>query len=230
MVQSIQNFDKQRRYPRFSISVAGLLRGEDGVSKPCMVENISANGAFICDAPLLHIGEEIQLVMRLPDQLPFVLNGTIVRQGQPENTYGIMFKGETTHVIDSEAATLWALSEMSHSLNNALIISESIDTCRILVHDLYKFYCSAVAVTTLLDAIEWLLASGSSLTMVFATISKPTSSENGLFEFIAEEYPHVKKVLLLKNDVSINSYEKAPYDITMSQPWTQQQLSQILSI
>ena len=97
------------------------------------------------------------------------------------------------------------------------------------MHDLHKLYCSAVAVTTPLDAIEWLLASGNSLTIAFADSAKPYSSEDGLFELLNEEYPYVKKVLLANDELSLKAYRNVPYDKVLPQPWTQQQLSQVLA-
>ena len=157
-----------------------------------------------------------------------VLSGKVARAGGRPGTYGVAFDGSPDQRIDSESATLWALEEMSHSINSALIVDRSVDTCRVLVRDLHEVYCSAVAVTTPLDAVEWLRAGGSSTTTAFLDADLVYSGEGGLLTMLAEDYPAVRKVLMTCVGADLRACKPTRLDDVLPKPWTLEQLSRVL--
>jgi Tfp pilus assembly protein PilZ len=69
--------DDRRKHPRFSVPFPVTIESPHGGSQ-CLIENISARGAFICCEKPYHIDEVITLTIELPDASPLHLTAKVI--------------------------------------------------------------------------------------------------------------------------------------------------------
>ena len=88
----------------------------------------------------------------------------------------------------------------------------------------------AIAVTTPLDAIEWLLDGGSHFDTALVDVMLGNADGVDLLNFLADEYPEVRRVLM-SDPMRTPQLERArqltqPHAV-LSKPWNAEQLKQV---
>jgi CheY-like chemotaxis protein len=177
--------------------------GEGGMTGHCLVEDLSSGGARVSGGPDLIIGEMVRLLLNLPGRGPFSMSGRVVRrfhEGRPSaegRAFGISFTRISEPATPSQEATVTAMRE-HHGLQEqmVLVVDESTRACFAMVQALQKVGRKAIAVTTPLDAIEWLLDGGSHFDVALVDIVQGQSDGCDLLSFLADEYPEVRRVLI----------------------------------
>ncbi|HET6344087.1 MAG TPA: PilZ domain-containing protein [Myxococcota bacterium] len=228
--------EERRKHPRFAALSPALVVGEGGVTGHCLVEDLSAGGARISGCPDLLVGEVVRLLLQLPGRGPFSLAGRVVRRLQESApgrgvAFGISFARVPVNAGGTVEGTVQALAE-SHNPDDTvvLVVDHSTHTCLNLVQDLGRVGRKAIAVTTPLDAIEWLLDGGSHIDTALVDIVMGQSDGCDLLSFLADEYPGVRRVVI-SDPMRAFQLERArqltsPHAV-LSKPWNVDQLAQI---
>ncbi len=201
MAQRQPETDNKRVHPRFLALSPALVVGSGGVCGQCLVEDLSASGARVSGAALLQIGERVRLLLQLPGRRPFSLQGRVVRRLESRETnvasYGVVFESLPSAGMDSAAETVANLYTRQGGAEPViLVVDDSATTCHNLVRDLMRVGRQAIAVTTPLDAIEWLLDGGSHFDVALVDVLLNNASGCDLLGFLAEEYPEVRRVVM----------------------------------
>lgn len=185
-------------------------------------------GVLIGSAPTLYLEQPVQLVIRLPDGSPITLSTKVVRVCAPPGEYGLEFDDQpgAEQRVDSESATLWLLAEMSHNVENALVIHRSCETCRALVRDLRELRISAVAVTTAADALAWIRASGGCTKLVLLDSELAEKTDDGAPRRLHEDAFALRQVLVTDANAENDDAPGVPFDSVLFKPWTLDLLSQ----
>ena len=191
-----------RSYPRFAVLSPALVVGESGVSGHCLVEDLSSGGARLSQAPLLVVGEVVRVLIQLPGRSPFSLLARVARRlasapGAPGHTFAVWFSRGGARAgapVPEEAGGLGqplALREAT-----VLVVDESLPVCMRLVQDLLSMGRRAIAVTTPLDAIEWLLDGGSHFDAAVVDVMADQNGGCDLLSFLADEYPAIDRIVM----------------------------------
>ena len=201
MAQRQTESDEKRVHPRFLALSPALVVGAGGVCGQCLVEDLSASGAKVSGATLLQIGERVRLLLQLPGRRPFSMQARVVRRLESNETnvasYGVVFESLPNAGLDSAAETVANLrARPGHAEPVILVVDDSAKTCHNLVRDLMQVGRQAIAVTTPLDAIEWLLDGGSHFDVALVDVLLNNASGCDLLGFLAEEYPEVRRVVM----------------------------------
>jgi CheY-like chemotaxis protein len=201
MAQRQLESDEKRVHPRFLALSPALVVGAGGVCGQCLVEDLSASGARVSGATLLRIGERVRLLLQLPGRRPFSLQACVVRRLESTETnvasYGVVFDSRPSLGMDSAAETVANLRARQSNVQPViLVVDDSAATCHNLVRDLMQVGRQAIAVTTPLDAIEWLLDGGSHFDVALVDVLLNNASGCDLLSFLAEEYPEIRRVVM----------------------------------
>ena len=232
---SLRISDRERRlHPRFAALSPALVVGEGGVTSHCLVEDLSAGGARISGNPALTVGEQVRLLLQLPGRGPFSLHGSVVRRfGDQSNpaAFGISFKQAPQRQSRSVEDTVAALQESSAGNESVvLVVDDNSRTCYSLVQDLLRVGRKAIAVTTPLDAIEWLLDGGSHFDTALVDVMLGNAEGVDLLNFLADEYPEVRRVLMsdpLRSPQLERARQLTQPHAVLSKPWSAEQLAQV---
>jgi hypothetical protein len=196
--------EERRKHPRFAALSPAMIVGEGGITGHCLVEDLSAGGARVSGGPDLIVGEMVRLLLQLPGRGPFSMPGRVVRRfnearpGAGEGrAFGISFTRVSEPAMATHEATVSALKDQGALTEPVvLVVDESTNACFNLVQALHQVGRKAIAVTTPLDAIEWLLDGGSHFEMALVNTAHGTSDGCDLLAFLADEYPEVRRVLI----------------------------------
>jgi DNA-binding NarL/FixJ family response regulator len=180
----------------------------------------------------------VRLLLQLPGRGPFSLAGRVVRRLQesaPERgaTFGVSFARVSAQAPLTAEGTVEALTVAHNSDDTVvLVVDHSTNTCLNLVQDLGRVGRKAIAVTTSLDAIEWLLDGGSHIDTALVDLVLGQSEGCDLLSFLADEYPKVRRVVI-SDPMRVSQLERArqltnPHAV-LSKPWNVDQLAQIFS-
>jgi CheY-like chemotaxis protein len=229
---------ERRQHPRFAALSPALVVGEGGVSGHCLVEDLSAGGARISGVPTLVVGEKIRLLLQLPGRGPFSLSGRVVRSfpdlgGQRGPAFGVSFARVPDRVPETAEQTVSSLQKV-HGVDDpvVLVVDESTRTCFTLVQDLLRVGRKAIAVTTPLDAIEWLLDGGSYFDIALVDVVLGNADGCDLLNFLADEYPEVRRVVMsdrLRSGQLDRAHQIAQPHAVLHKPWNVEQLAQIFT-
>jgi CheY-like chemotaxis protein len=183
-----------------------MIVGEGGITGHCLVEDLSGGGARVSGGPDLIVGEMVRLLLQLPGRGPFSMPGRVVRRfsesrpGSGEGrAFGISFTRVSEPAFATHEATVRALKDYGALTEPVvLVVDESTQACFTLVQALHQVGRKAIAVTTPLDAIEWLLDGGSHFEMALVNTAHDRGGNDGrdLLAFLADEYPEVRRVLI----------------------------------
>ena len=231
--QSVSN--ERRKHPRFAALSPAMIVGPNGVSGHCLVEDLSAGGARISGIFQLALGESVRLLLQLPGRGPFSLVGQVVRQfaaagANHPASYGVSFVAAPDAVTGTHDQTVTALRQV-HSVDPVvLVVDDSTRTCFSLVKDLHMAGRKAIAVTTALDAIEWLLDGASHIDIALVDVVLGNADGCDLLNFLADEYPQVRRVLMSDSlhmpEVRRVQEDTRPH-LVLHKPWSSHQLAQI---
>lgn len=215
-----------------------MIVGEGGVSGHCLVEDLSAGGARISGVPSMVVGEQVRLLLQLPGRGPFSLNGRIVRDfsavgGQRGHAYGVSFARAPASAVETAEQTVSILHRV-HGADDpvVLVVDDSTRACFTLVQDLHRVGRKAIAVTTPLDAIEWLLDGASHIDIALVDVVLGNADGCDLLNFLADEYPKVRRVVMsdrLRAGQLDRSHEIAPPHAVLHKPYNVEQLAQIFT-
>ena len=229
---------EKRQHPRFAALSPALVVGDSGVTSHCLVEDLSAGGALVSGGPTLNIGEAVRLLLQLPGRGPFSLDGKVVRQlndsrWQREVAFGIAFSNRPPSAVESREATV-AVLDQGQGLADpvVLVVDDNTRTCYTLVQDLQRVGRKAIAVTTPLDAIEWLLDGGSQIDTAMVDIVLGHSNGCDLLTFLADEYPDVRRVLMsdhLRAPQLETARELAQPHAILHKPWNETSLREVFT-
>ena len=229
---------ERRSHPRFASLSPALVVGEAGIAGQCLIEDLSIGGARITGAPGLVIGEVVRLLLQLPGRRPFSMDGRIARQlpdlGTVIGRYGLSFariSGPAQRDLDATVAALQLTPAAPEAV--VLVVDDSPRMCSALVHDLNEMGRKGIAVTTPLDAIEWLLDVGSHIDAAFVDVMLGAASGCDLLSFLADEYPQVRRVLMADplHPAHLERMQRgAEPHATLAKPWGAQDLQRVLTI
>lgn len=229
--------NEKRHHPRFLALSPALVVGANGVCSQCLVEDLSTSGARISGAALLQEGERVRLLLQLPGRGPFSLAARVVRRLQSRETntasFGVVFEGQPDVSATTEAETVAKLRNRPHAAEPViLVVDDSAQICHNLVRDLMQVGRRAIAVTTPLDAIEWLLDGGSHFDVALVDVLLSNASGCDLLGFLAEEYPEVRRVVMSDPMRSMHVgrvLEVAQPHGVLYKPWDQDTLLRVVA-
>jgi hypothetical protein len=230
---------QKRSHPRFSALSPAMLVTADGVSRHCLVEDLSSSGALITGNMQLRHHQKVRLLLQLPGRAPFSLAGHIVRTASSHaahgaHIFGLAFEQDArgqngaaaavTHSVQHTVLELVHNAPMQQSLS--LVVADSPKVCASLVHDLMQLGRKAVATTTALDAIEWLLDGSSHFDTAFIDARCAQSESVDFLGFLSDEYPEVRRVILNAGGMTQKSQLAEPHAV-LTTPLQLEQLAQI---
>jgi hypothetical protein len=233
---------QKRLHPRFSALSPAMVVNAQGLAHHCLVENLSSGGASLTSAMALAVGEHVRLLLQLPGRAPFSLGGRIVRHhgnrphADDAQVYGIAFDGshQAHHAANWSApasvqhtvADLAAHAPVQESLT--LVVHSAPEKSAALVHDLMRTGRRAIAVTTALDAIEWLLDGSSHFSSAVVDIACARTEGCDFLAFLADEYPEVRRVVLHDGSLTQKSQSGDVHGV-LTYPWTDAQLADLFA-
>jgi CheY-like chemotaxis protein len=198
-----------------------------------LLENLSASGALLVGDTTLWLGNRVRLLLQLHQEpRSFVVEARIVRHSKrgAQAVFGVQF-------VDAPAPLLAALqSAVRHRLDTrrrgvVLIVDAEGDDAARLERDIHEIGGETTVAPSPLDAIAWLQAPDAPVGTVIANGSLVGVDGLGLLEFIALDYPAVRRILACSADfarVHRGAATSGRVDTYLEKPWTHDSLLRAL--
>jgi len=190
---------------RASIWRRGRLHGHYALA------DLSIAGCALRDGPACHPGDHVEIVLHLPDQPLFWL-GAQIRRCEPirgcatepgnddhgHGELGVCFEHTDPRSEDRLQDLVVEVYTRMHADSDSfsLVIDARSHVRRGLVHHLDIVGERAIAVATPLDAVQLLLERGERVSTAFIGPDPAAAPTNELVEFLAHNYPRVRRVLV----------------------------------
>lgn len=174
---------------RASIWLRGRLHGHYALV------DLSISGCTLRDGPECYPGEQVEVVLHLPDRPLFWLSARVRRS---EAEVGLCFEHPDPRSEDRLQDLVVEVYTRMHadSESFSLVIDARSHVRRGLVHNLDAVGERAVAVATPLDAVQLLLERGERVLTAFIGPDRDDAPTYELVEFLANNYPRVRRVLM----------------------------------
>jgi len=151
-------------------------------------------GCALSGRPGCKLGERVEVVLHLPDNRPLWLTATVRRSFGEQ--IALRFERPTARVEDRLQDLVVASYAREHTDGRfSLVVEPNPSLRRSLVHALDELGERAVGVATPLDAVQLLLERGSRVEMAFLGAQRTTTPSFELVEFLARNYPRIRRVL-----------------------------------
>lgn len=184
---------------RASIWLRGRLHGHYALS------DLSIAGCSLRDGPACYPGERVEVVLHLPDRPLFWLGAQIRRcaneaadDDHARDALGLCFEHTDPRSEDRLQDLVVEVYTRMHADSDSfsLVIDSRSHVRRGLVHHLDAVGERAIAVATPLDAVQLLLERGERVQTAFIGPDRADSPTYELVEFLARNYPRVRRVLV----------------------------------
>jgi hypothetical protein len=187
--------DRRLRRRLSVVGTAVVLTSERYVGT-FLVENISADGALLAGDMLLTVGEEVRVLLQIQGLPRFGVRGVITRcaKREAQTVCALHFQASPSLQDLLQEAALRAI-ETSGPLT--LVVEDDAEACASFALELEGSGRSTVGVQTALDAIGWLHAPGACVEAV--AVGRTFADMDGLdlLEFIALDFPTIRRVLVV---------------------------------
>jgi hypothetical protein len=160
------------------------------------VRDLSIAGCGLAGGPTCAAGEHVELVLHLPER-PALWVSAQVRRNQ-DDRLGLSFERTAARIEDRLQDVVVEVYTRMHADSDSftLVIEPRSYARQSIVQRLDALGERAIGVATPLDAVQTLLENGQRVNSVFIGPQRPEMPSYELVEFVARNYPHVRRVLI----------------------------------
>jgi ActR/RegA family two-component response regulator len=211
--------------------VRGLCKGS------YIVENLSLGGVQLSGGPAMRVGEEIKLILELP-RGQIEVRGPVLRSQARSRDAAIAVRfnmlsrraREALGAAVAEGLEEAARDSSTRSEPTVLVVDASLLERESLTRDIRHAGWEVACFSTSLDALDFLDRQASCIRVVLIDVVG-VSGGNDLFNFLADEKPEIRRVLLseegrLGAQALASVVERA--DGVLAKPWDLESLARTL--
>ena len=211
--------------------VRGLCKGS------YIVENLSLGGAQLSGGPAIRVGEEIKLILELP-QGPVEVRGLVLRSDARARDAALALR---FHMLSRRAreaigrAVAQALEEAARDSSSrpeptVLVVDDSLLVRESLTRDIRRAGWEVACFSTSLDALDFLDRPESRIRVALVDLVRLNEGKD-LLNFLAEERPTIRRVLMseegrLGRDALATAATRA--NAVLAKPWDLESLVRTL--
>lgn len=161
-----------------------------------MLRDLSISGCALAGGPGCTPGAHVELVLHLPEH-PALWLSAQVRRNEGDQL-GLAFQRTAARIEDRLQDVVVEVYTRMHAESDtfALVIEPRSNARHTIVQRLDALGERAVGVATPLDAVQTLLENGERVHSVFIGPQRPEMPSYELVEFVARNYPRIRRVLL----------------------------------
>ena len=211
--------------------VRGLCRGS------YIVENLSLGGVYLSGGPAVRAGEELKLVLELP-QGPIEVRGKVVRSEAQARDWSLAVRFDSLPRRTSEAIGKVVAQALDAAARDAslrpeptvLVVDDSFYVREALVRDIRCAGWEVASFSTSLDALDYLDRPESCIRVA---LIDPLGMRDGteLLSYLADERPSIRRILMAEEGVP-EAGELGPLlgraDAVLAKPWDQETLARTI--
>lgn len=160
------------------------------------LRDLSIGGCALAGGPACQPGSHVDLVLHLAERPALWLSAEVRRT--KDDQLGLAFERTAARAEDRLQDMVVEVYTRMHADTDhfALVIEPGMQSRSSIVQRLDALGERAVGVATPLDAVQMLLESGERVHSVFIGPARPEMPSHELVEFMARNYPHVRRVLV----------------------------------
>ncbi len=160
------------------------------------LRDLSIGGCALSGGPECAPDAHVELVLHLPER-PALWLSAQVRRNQ-DDQLGLAFERTAAHIEDKlQDVVVEVFTRMHTDSDHFSLVIEPRNYARAsMVEHLVTLGERAIGVATPLDAVQTLLENGDRISSVFIGPQRPEMPSYELVEFVARNYPHVRRVLM----------------------------------
>jgi len=193
-----------------------------------LLENVSADGALLAGDSLLTVGDEVRVLLQVHGSPRIGVVGTIARRAERDGQHLFALSFQATPAVQS--ALEQAAADMAECTSPfTLVVEQNPETCTALMGELQRMGRSVLGVHTPLDAIGWLHAPGISIHVIAVGLQFADMNGLDLLDFIALDFPDIKRVLVVPNDRQLESARASVHSV-LREPWGPGALTEAFSL
>lgn len=226
---------ERRRFPRFRIAGTAIVLVGGRYVGAYLLRNLSAGGAYLVGDNNLAVGQVVQLLLHVGDELQS-LEAEVVRQDRlpsEEHSFAVAFRNLGPEVEDSvrTLASGAGKDAQDTGISVVLLLGGPSPALSALDRDVRHLGHEVAAAVTPLDAISFMSIDPLRVAAVVAVCSHAGADPLGFLRFLKETHPHIRRVAL---SCAIRSIPGAPanpngvIEAVLSEPWTSTTLAQAL--
>lgn len=219
----------RRRFPRASIVGSAILLVGGRYIGTFLLENLSAGGASLRGAAKVAVGEQVRVLLQLyrsPRRLG--LEAVVVRHADAhdQTACALRFIRTSEHVQSAIQSAIMQELHEGPPTRVVLVIDPLPFLATRMAQDLDSLGRQAVTVLTALDAITWLTPSDIAVDAVIVDADLDHVDGLSMLEFIAADYPHVRRVLLCESDTNFAiALMSGVVHALLPKPWSRERLA-----
>jgi CheY-like chemotaxis protein len=196
----MRNNEERRRNPRRGVVATAAIFSADKLHGTYRVRDLSAGGARLGGAIELPVGSEVSLLLQVRGRAPFTLSARVLRrEGRGSaRSFSVAFVALSAEDEDAIHEALIEVLERESARDSATVLvlygdGEGRDT---LERELEGLGLAAVAVSTPLEALDYLERADTRIATVLVDLSLGASQGLDLLEFVEEHHPRVRRIII----------------------------------
>jgi CheY-like chemotaxis protein len=225
----------RRRFPRARIAGTAIALVGGRYVGAFLVRDLSAGGACLLGDNNLTIGQVVQILLRVGDQLQSLEAEVVRRERSPsdEQSFAVAFRNLATEIEDSlqNLALLAIESAKVKKEATVLVLKSPSRIVADLDNDLRAIGYDVAAAATPLDAISLLSGDTHRIVAVVVGCDLACADLPGFLNFLRDAYPQIRRVAL-SGDSRPTQLERAItsglVEAVLRQPWDSDSLSEAL--
>jgi hypothetical protein len=216
-----KHFIERRRFPRRPVVGSATVLAADRFVGTFLLEDLSAGGALLVGDSGLAVGDHVRILLEIAGQPRFGAHAMVVRHGERggQHLFGLSFQ-----VSPSTREALQKLVLEAHSKASPLIlvVHDHAGLRDGIAEELQRLGRSAVAVGTLLDMMTWLHSREVKIDTAAVGSSFAESEGLGVLEFLKEDHPAVRRVLVRELGGTNSASVHAAAHAVLETPWSRE--------
>jgi hypothetical protein len=207
----------ERRYrTRAHVIGTAIVLADERYVGTFLIENVSASGALLAGDSLLSVGDQVRVLLQIRGCSRVAIRAKISRRSERDGQqlFALSFQVPPTvqDYLQNAALQVQVLSPLT------LVVEENAELCDMLTGELLLTGRSALAVHTTVDAIGWLHAPSVSVEAVAVGTEFADMGGLDLLEFIALDFPNVRRVLIVSANQNLVGGADAAHSVLRA-PW-----------
>jgi hypothetical protein len=226
---------ERRCSPRFRTAGTAIVLVGGRYVGAYLLRNLSAGGAYLVGDNNLAVGQVVQLLLQVGDELQS-LEAEVVRQDRlpsEEHSLAVAFRHLSPDVEDSvrSLASDAGKDAQGTKTSAVLLLGGPSPVFASLDRDVRSLGFEVALAATPLDAIAFLSMDPRHITAVVAVCSHAGADPLGFLRFLKETYPQIRRIAL---SCAVRSLPGAPanpsgvIEAVLSEPWTSTSLAEAL--
>jgi hypothetical protein len=227
--------DERRRFPRFRTAGTAIVLVGGRYVGAYLLRNLSAGGAYLVGDNNLAVGQVVQLLLHVGDELRSV-EAEVVRQDRlpsDERSFAVAFRNLGADLEDSmqNLASSAGKNAKAKKTSAVLLLGSPSPLRAALEHDVRSLGYQVATAATPLDAISLVSSDHHHMAAVVAVCDHAGPDLLSFLQFLKETHPRVRRVALTCAVRSVPGEPTNPsavIEAVLCKPWSSNSLAEAL--